>query len=188
MNLRSLQKLHRQIAPVIFLPLLLTAATGFGYRVGRSWFGLSDGFGGRMMSLHEGRFLGAPLVPVYVLLVGLGLLGAIATGIAKMQQRRRAKKTSQGWTPRSIHAVLAPIALLPLLISATTGIAYRLGNTWFTLPDSVRQQLMSLHQGSYFGSVGRVIYIALVGLGLVILLVTGVQMTGIFRRRVKPST
>lgn len=188
MNLRPLQKLHRQIAPVIFLPLLLTALTGLGYRVGHSWLGLSDAFGGRMMSLHEGRFLGAPLIPVYVLLVGLGLLGAIATGVAKIQQRRRANQASQGWTPRSIHAVLAPIALLPLLISATTGIAYRLGNTWFALPDSVRHQLMNLHQGSYFGSVGRVIYVALVGLGLVILLVTGVQMTGIFRRRIKPST
>lgn len=187
MNLRSFQKLHRQIAPVIFLPLFLTALTGLGYRVGRSWFGLSDAFGERLISLHEGRFLGAPLVPVYVLLVGLGLLGAIATGIAKIQQRRRANKASQRWTPRSIHAVLAPIALLPLLISASTGIAYRLGNTWFTLPDSVRHLLMTLHQGSYFGSVGRVIYIALVGLGLVVLLVTGVQMTGIFRRRVKPS-
>jgi uncharacterized iron-regulated membrane protein len=42
---------------------------------------------------------------------------------------------------------------------------------------------MNLHQGSYFGAVGRPIYVLLVGLGLVILLITGIQMTPLFRKR-----
>lgn len=56
----NLKKLHRKIAPIVFIPLMLSAVTGIAYRVGKSWFGLSKGFGNGMMMLHEGRFLGEP--------------------------------------------------------------------------------------------------------------------------------
>ncbi len=52
----NLRKLHRQTAPILFIPLLLTALTGVAYRIGRSWFGLPKEFGNFMMLLHEGRF------------------------------------------------------------------------------------------------------------------------------------
>ena len=32
------RKVHRFIAPILFLPLLLTTITGVAYRLGRSWF------------------------------------------------------------------------------------------------------------------------------------------------------
>ncbi len=35
------RKLHRFIAPILLLPILLTTITGVAYRVGRSWFGMS---------------------------------------------------------------------------------------------------------------------------------------------------
>lgn len=79
------RKLHRKIAPILFLPLLLSALTGVSYRIGRSWFGLSNEFGNLMMTIHEGRYLGKPLVPIYVLLTGLGLIGIVITGISMLK-------------------------------------------------------------------------------------------------------
>ncbi|WP_204106722.1 MULTISPECIES: hypothetical protein [Spirulina sp. CCY15215] len=40
MDQRDLRKWHRLIAPIIFLPLFVTAATGVIW-VARSWFGVS---------------------------------------------------------------------------------------------------------------------------------------------------
>ncbi len=178
----DLRKLHRKSAPIIFLPLLLTAITGVVYRVGRTWFGLSEEVGDFLLNIHEGGFLGKSLIPVYVLLLGAGLLGMLATGIVMVLNRKPSKgqpKKDKRW----LHRVLAPIAFLPLVLSASTGIAYRLGRAWFGLSREQASVLMSLHQGSYFGTVGRSIYVLLVGLGLVILLITGLQMTPIFRKR-----
>jgi uncharacterized iron-regulated membrane protein len=73
--------------------------------------------------------------------------------------------------------------LATLLLSASTGVAYRLGRAWFGISNEQASVLMNLHQGSYFGAVGRPIYVLLVGLGLVILLITGIQMTPLFRKR-----
>lgn len=177
----NLRKLHRKSAPILFLPLLLTALTGVAYRIGRTWFGLSESVGDIFLEIHQGEFLGDALVPIYVLLVGLGLLGMLVTGIVMVIQRKPSKaqpKKDYRW----VHRILAPITFLPLLLSASTGIAYRLGRAWFGLPREQASFLMSLHQGSYFGTVGRSIYVFLVGLGLVALLVTGLQMTPLFRK------
>lgn len=177
----NLRKIHRKTAPILFIPLLLTALTGIGYRLGRSWFGLSDEFGDFMMWLHEGRFLGKPLVPVYVLLVGLGLLGMTISGITLIRQRKKSKFFQLN--ERSLHQLLAPIAFLPFVITATTGVAYRLGKNWFGLPDELAAFLLKIHQGSYLGSTLRPFYVLLVGASLVTMLVTGIQMMAIFRKR-----
>jgi uncharacterized iron-regulated membrane protein len=178
----NLRKLHRKSAPILFLPLFLTAITGVAYRVGRAWFGLPEDVAEFFMTIHEGRFLGAALVPFYVLLVGLGLVGLLVTGIVMFIKRKPAKG-QQKKDHRWMHRILAPIAFLPLLLSASTGVAYRLGRAWFGISNEQASVLMNLHQGSYFGAVGRPIYVLLVGLGLVILLITGIQMTPLFRKR-----
>lgn len=175
----NFRKLHRKTAPILFLPLLLTALTGIAYRIARSWFGVSDSVGDFFMTIHEGRFLGQGLVPIYVLLVGLGLLGMIVTGLTMTKLNAKAKpRKNQRW----VHRILGLIAFLPLLISGITGIAYRLGKTWFGLSNEQASILMTLHQGSYLGQTLRPIYVLLVGLTLIGLLVTGIRMTGIFRR------
>lgn len=81
MDIKNIRKLHRKIAPFIFLPLLLTALTGVSYRIGRSWFGLSEEFGDAMMFIHQGTWLGPQLRPFYVLLNALGAIGMIVTGV-----------------------------------------------------------------------------------------------------------
>ncbi len=180
----NLRKLHRKTAPILFIPLLLTALTGIAFRVGRSWFGLSDGFGDFMMVLHEGRFLGKPIVPIYVLLVGLGLVGMVVSGITLIKQRKQAATSkSLKLNERKLHQVIAPIAFLPFAVSAITGVFYRLGRAWFNLSEDQADFLLKIHQGSYLGSTLRPIYVLLVGASLIAMLLTGLQMSGIVRKR-----
>ncbi|MDP5339546.1 MAG: PepSY domain-containing protein [Nodularia sp. (in: cyanobacteria)] len=183
----NLRKLHRKIAPILFIPLLLSATTGIAYRIGRSWFGLSDEFGDFMMLFHEGRFLGKPLVPVYVLLLGLGLLGIIVSGLTMIKRKRQSSSSQPQRDIRWLHRFLAPIAFLPLLVSSLTGISYRLGKVWFGLPQEQAAVLLKIHQGSYLGSTLKPLYVLLVGAGLISLLITGIQMSGIFRKH-KPQS
>ncbi len=178
MNFRTL---HRKTAPVLFLPLLLTALTGVAYRIGRAWFGLPDSIAEGLLAIHEGRFLGKPLVPIYVLLMGLGLVSLIATGLI-MLIKRRATTVKPRWDQRWVHRLVGMIAILPLTLSATTGIIYRLSRTWFGLETDQVGIFLSLHEGRYFGTVLQPLYVLLVGVGLILLLVTGIRMTGIFRR------
>ena len=81
MNQRFIRKFHRQIAPILFLPLFFTACTGVAYRVARSWFGVSSEVGEFLMYIHQGTFLGKELRVFYVLLNGLGVLAMLFTGI-----------------------------------------------------------------------------------------------------------
>ncbi len=176
------RKLHRRIAPILFIPLLLSALTGIAYRLGRSWFEIPNSVANVLMAIHQGEYLGQGLVPIYVLLVGLGLLGLVVTGLSMLKLKRQLSKRPSKLHHRWVHHVMATIAFLPLMVSATTGIAYRLGNTWFDLPSKQSALLLQIHQGSYLGPTLKPIYVLVVGLVLIAQLVTGIQMSGIFRK------
>ncbi len=81
MNIRTIRQFHRQVAPIIILPFLITAITGVAYRLGKSWLGLSRDQVHWLMVIHEGEYLGKQLEPIYVLLNGLGLLFMLVTGM-----------------------------------------------------------------------------------------------------------
>ncbi|MEA5419467.1 PepSY domain-containing protein [Spirulina sp. CCNP1310] len=181
----NFRQLHRKIAPILFLPLLLTALTGVGYRLGRAWFNLPHEIGDVLLGVHQGSFVGKPLVPIYVLWMGLGLLGLVVTGIVMIKQRWGKPQSKQGH--RWLHRGVGAIACLPLLMSAITGISFRLGKTWFGLSDAQGSFLMALHEGRYLGNALRPFYVLMVGLGLGVLLFTGIQMTGIFRPKKPPE-
>jgi hypothetical protein len=72
-----------------------------------------------------------------------------------------------------------------LAISAATGIAYRLGNDWFELPQAQSALLLQIHQGSYLGPTLKSIYVLVVGLALIAQLFTGIQMSGVLRKRLQ---
>jgi len=79
-------------------------------------------------------------------------------------------------TLRKLHSNLAPIILLPFIITAITGIAYRLGRSWFGLTKDQTHFLMAIHQGDFFGKQLEPIYVLLNGLGLLFMLITGIVM------------
>ncbi|MGQ4647425.1 hypothetical protein [Lyngbya aestuarii] len=91
MDKRTLRKLHRTLAPIIFLPFLVTAITGIIYRIGNSWFGMPREYSQLMLSIHQGTYLGEQLRPIYVLLNGLGLIGMVVTGIVMSGIFRRSR-------------------------------------------------------------------------------------------------
>ncbi|MBJ7901293.1 MAG: PepSY domain-containing protein [Cyanobacteria bacterium RI_101] len=182
----NVRKIHRKIAPILFIPLLLSALTGVAYRLGRTYFGVSDELGESILSIHEGKFLGKPLVPFYILLLGLGLVAMIATALLMFKQRRQNyfKSLSSGRVNlRSVHGLFALIFFLPLFISAVTGVMFRISRAWLGLSEEQAEIFMEIHQGSYLGSSLRVVYVLLIGLGLLGILITGIQMTGIFPKR-----
>lgn len=178
----NLRKWHRKAAPIVFVPLLLTALTGMAYRLGTSWLGMSHAVAKPFLVVHQGKFLGDPLVPFYVLLSGVGLLGMIGSGLTLVRWQRllgpRSSKRPWPW----IHRMIAVIVFLPLTISALTGMGYGVGRAWFNLSGPQVRWLIQLHQGAYLGPIGRSLYILLVGLGLLGLLLSGLQLSGLLRR------
>lgn len=76
----TFRQLHRQLAPFIFLPLFIAAFSGMGYRLGRNWFNIPKEKIHFLMDIHQGKYLGEQLMPIYVLLEGLGLILMIGTG------------------------------------------------------------------------------------------------------------
>jgi uncharacterized iron-regulated membrane protein len=185
MDKRTFRKIHRKIAPILFLPLMVSALTGISYRLGKSWFGMSGDSAHIFMVIHQGEYLGDQLKPIYILLLGLGLLGAIATGLTMtvIFNKTAKNQANSRLDFRQVHRLLAPIIFLPLIVSALTGITYRIGKSWFGMSADSADIFRQIHQGEYFGDIGKPIYVFLVGLGLIAMLITGINMTGIFRRR-----
>ncbi|NJN20930.1 MAG: PepSY domain-containing protein [Leptolyngbya sp. RL_3_1] len=91
---------------------------------------------------------------------------------------------------RKLHATIAPLVLLPLLITVTTGVTYRLGKSWFGLSRDQVHFLMTLHEGEYLGPTLEPIYVLLNGLGLIWMITTGGLMAwqNWQRSRPKPSS
>jgi PepSY-associated TM region len=177
----NFRKLHRNIAPTLFLPLLITALTGIAYRLGRSWFGMSEDIGEIFLVIHQGEYLGDKLKPVYVLLVGLGMIGLIVTGLS-MARLFNLRSRREADSLRSVHRAIAPIIFLPLVVSAVTGIAYRLGKSWFGMTSEQAEIFLVIHQGEYLGSFLKPIYVLLVGVGLAVMLFSGIRISGTFTR------
>jgi len=77
---------------------------------------------------------------------------------------------------RKLHLTIAPVVILPLLITVSTGVIYRISKDWFGLSRNQVHFLMVLHEGEYFGKTLEPVYVLLNGLGLLWMLVTGGAM------------
>jgi uncharacterized iron-regulated membrane protein len=82
---------------------------------------------------------------------------------------------------RKYHRLLATIICLPLALTVLTGMATTLVEEWHLGMGLSRGFLLGLHTGEIFGL--QAIYPLLNGLGIVGLLVTGLSMTGLFRKK-----
>jgi predicted metalloprotease len=95
-NLRILRKYHRLIAPILFLPLLVTVITGVVFDMAdENLLKVSDSIKETIISIHKGGYLGEKLSILYVLLNGLGVLVMLLTGIAMLKNINRSKSFSE---------------------------------------------------------------------------------------------
>ncbi|MFN6340134.1 MAG: peptidase [Cyanobacteriota bacterium] len=88
---------------------------------------------------------------------------------------------------RQAHAALAPFVLAPLVITASTGVAYRTLKDWWGWSRDQAHPLMTIHEGEWlkplFGANGETLYVLLNGLGLLWMVSTGALMVGQRLRR-----
>ncbi len=89
-NNKSLQfrKFYRAIAPIMALPLLLTAITGSSYQI----TDLSGKEVKWLLEVHKGNFGSLKLEIIYPFLNALGLLALLATGTSMLLQTRRSPR------------------------------------------------------------------------------------------------
>ncbi|MEO0055012.1 MAG: hypothetical protein RLZZ50_959 [Verrucomicrobiota bacterium] len=161
---------HRRLAPWLIAPLVVSAATGLLYRLGRSWFGLDRETGHAILDVHSGAWLGDTGSSLYLAATGLGLLALCGSG-AWLLWRSRAKSGT-----RRIHRVVAWALLAPLTATALSGMAHHFGELWFDWEPATMKTLMSIHQGSWLGPKLRPFYVLWVGGGLLVLIASGLGM------------
>ena len=72
---------------------------------------------------------------------------------------------------------MAPVVVLPLLLTVGSGVGYRLLRDWGGLGREAAHVLMVVHEGEWLqrwlGPVGETLYVLLNGLGLLWMLATG---------------
>jgi uncharacterized iron-regulated membrane protein len=175
------RKIHRTIAPIFFLPLFISGVTGIIYRIGKDWLGLEQSQTALFLRLHQGSYLGDPLKPAYVLLVGLGAISLIITGFNLLLKQTKNKT----FNIRNSHRQIGAILFIPFLVTAVTGSIFRISTTWLQIPYDRVAFLINLHQGEFSGKFLHPIYVLLLGTGLIFMLVTGINMTNIFRQKAK---
>jgi hypothetical protein len=88
-NQVRLRQLHRTLAPIMLLPVLLTLVTGMLYQMA-DLGGKGEDFGW-LLNLHKGHFGSLNLEVIYPFLNALGLLTLVITGIIMWLQLRRRK-------------------------------------------------------------------------------------------------
>jgi hypothetical protein len=90
---QSIRRLHRLIAPIMLLPLLLTTITGTVYQI-LDLAGKEDNFKW-ILGWHKGHFGAVNLDMIYPFFNALGLFILLFTGISMwLNSRRTSKKQS----------------------------------------------------------------------------------------------
>lgn len=89
-----IRHLHRLLAPVMLLPILLTLITGSVYQI-VDLGGRGDDFNW-LLDWHKGHFGILNLETIYPFLIALGLLTLTITGIQMWLQMRRKTKRRGG--------------------------------------------------------------------------------------------
>ncbi len=166
--------LHRKLSLWMALPLLVSAASGVTYRVGRSWFGMSSQTGGEILSIHSWEWLGEAASMAVIWLVGCGLL-FLCISAAQMIWGSRRQVLHSPQKSRLWHRLIGILFLLPLAVTAISGVAYRTGEACDISEDSL-DVLMSIHEGAWLGKDIRPIYTSVLGLGLALVTVSGLVL------------
>lgn len=172
---KAFRKLHLQLAPIFLVLLLATAVTGIITGLGSRFGELPTGINDILLGIHQGRFLGNKLVPIYVLLMGLGVFAmGLTTLISSSGDRLISGQTKT--KALSAYKVLMPLIVFPLAVCVETGVAYRLGTDWLNMPTQQTEIFLSIHHGATLGTVLGTFYTLLTGVGLIVLSIMGIPI------------
>lgn len=171
----SLRKLYCQLTPILFLPLLATALTGIIYGLSERFFKLPDTVANVLMAVHRGEFLGVKLVPIYVLLMGIGTFTICLVILIDSRDNLISKQTKPNIV--GIYRLVALILVIPLALCVETGVAYQLGRDWFGMSSQQTATFLEIHGGASLGTYLSIIYILIAGFDLVVLSIIGYKMT-----------
>lgn len=107
---------------------------------------------------------------------GQAVIGGINEELAPRRPPGRPSAMPTPSALRNLHRQLAPWLLPFLLLSAVTGIIYRIGRSWFGFTKDTGNEVLYFHTGAWFGFHGSVIYVILLGAGLLFLVLSGLRM------------
>ena len=82
---------------------------------------------------------------------------------------------------RKYHRIIAPIVALPLILTVLTGMLATIIREWPINTGLTSGLILRIHTGELFHL--QAIYPILNGLGLMVLVVTGISMSGVFGRK-----
>ena len=74
---------------------------------------------------------------------------------------------------RQWHRWMAPLVVLPLLVTVSTGVTYRVAKDWGGLSREQVHWLMTIHEGEWLGPVLEPVMVLLNAVGLLWMLATG---------------
>lgn len=77
---------------------------------------------------------------------------------------------------RQLHRQVAIALWLPLGLTMWTGLAYRLGRSWLGLSKDFGKLMMTIHTGAFLGESFSLLYVLCLGLGVVVLTVSGFRL------------
>lgn len=77
---------------------------------------------------------------------------------------------------RTAHRRIAVAVVLPLTLTAVTGVVYRVGRNWFGMSRETGDVWKSLHTGGFLGEFFSPLYVLVTGLGLLALVAGGAMM------------
>jgi len=114
-----------------------------------------------------------------MLLLSWAVVVLIVSGFRLINPRllkRRLSSAKRNIKVRVIHQYGALFLLLPLLISAITGVMYHLSRYWLGLPKERVAILLQVHEGAYLGAGLKPLYVLLLGMALLLMFFTGWRM------------
>lgn len=89
---RLFRKYHRWIAIILCLPLFTTVLSGMGYTIADEWLHQKS-IGSFLMRIHTFKIL--HLDKIFPILMGVGLIGLLITGLDMMGLFRKSSKSTQ---------------------------------------------------------------------------------------------
>ena len=82
---------------------------------------------------------------------------------------------------RKYHRIIAPIVALPLILTVLTGMLATIIQEWPINTGLTSGLILSIHTGELFHL--QAVYPILNGLGLMVLVVTGISLSGVFGKK-----